>query len=661
MKKIISLILIFALLMVFVPAAQADQILPQVTLGYQQSLKPGTTNESVYAYTSGVVTAEGDLYVWGWNFWGQAGASASSEYIKTPKKLLSNVKKAVLGYHSAAITENGDLYVWGYGYMDQIGTGSDATANPTPRRVLTGVSDVALGAFHTVALTDGGEVYCWGANGSGQLGTGDNASRTKPTYIMGNAAKIYAIDKRTMVVTNNGAVYGWGSNGWGQLGVGDRNEHNKPTSAGLSNIQELEVGYFNTAALSKDGTLRITGYNHYGQVDGVGSWNGSYTSFQTIQYNVQDMTLGNYFVAAVLKNGSVWLQGDNSDGALGISDASAKRSVVLENVKQVNAGSGHILALTESGELYAWGFNLSGQVGNGKTVSQKTPVKILDNVASMDAALTDSAAVTKDGKVYFWGRNHMGQVGNGSTTNCLTPYYHETLSGAVDTTPPTQPPTEPPTEPSTEPTQPPTQPPAQTPTEPSTEPTTPIEKPDQPSEPEDYVNPFTDVEKETYYESAVQWAVQNGVTQGVTATTFAPNATCTRGQVVTFLWRASGSPEPAAQNNPFKDVAQGAYYYKAVLWAVEKGITQGTSSTTFSPDAPCTRGHVVTFLHRANAAPAPVARNPFKDVSVSAYYGNAVLWAVEKGVTQGTSPTTFSPDNPCTRGQIVTFLYRASS
>ena len=171
---------------------------------------------------------------------------------------------------------------------------------------------------------------------------------------------------------------------------------------------------------------------------------------------------------------------------------------------------------------------------------------------------------------------------------------------------------------------------------------------------------FDDVKDPSqYYYEPVYWAVEKGVTTGSSPTTFNPNAGCTRAQVVTFLWRAAGKPEPARTENPFNDVKADAYYYKAVLWAVEKGVTTGTSDTTFRPDATCTRGQIVTFLWRSNDQPEPTKTdNPFTDVKADQYYYKAVLWAVEKGITKGTSDTRFSPDSTCTRGQIVTFLYR---
>ena len=169
--------------------------------------------------------------------------------------------------------------------------------------------------------------------------------------------------------------------------------------------------------------------------------------------------------------------------------------------------------------------------------------------------------------------------------------------------------------------------------------------------------PFVDVPTGAYYYDAVAWAVENGVTNGTSATTFGPDVTCTRAQMVTFLWRAAGSPEPENTVNPFTDVSASAYYYDAVLWAVGEGITNGTSATTFSPDATVTRGQTVTFLWRKAGSPA-ASGNSFADVAADAYYATAVAWAAREGITSGTSATTFSPDNTCTRAQIVTFLWR---
>ena len=169
---------------------------------------------------------------------------------------------------------------------------------------------------------------------------------------------------------------------------------------------------------------------------------------------------------------------------------------------------------------------------------------------------------------------------------------------------------------------------------------------------------FVDVATGSYYEDAVDWAVGNGITQGTDDTHFSPDGICTRAQAVTFLWRAAGSPKPETRTMPFTDVPAGSYYYDAVLWAVENDITKGTSDTTFSPNMTCTRAQIVAFLWRSEKSPAAGTANPFADVKSAAYYADAVLWAAKKDITKGTTNTTFSPDADCTRAQIVTFLWR---
>ena len=171
------------------------------------------------------------------------------------------------------------------------------------------------------------------------------------------------------------------------------------------------------------------------------------------------------------------------------------------------------------------------------------------------------------------------------------------------------------------------------------------------------LNFFTDVHAEDYYYDAVLWAAQKGITGGMSDTLFAPNAACTRAQIVTFLWRAAGSPEPK-QLSTFGDVPADAYYAKAVAWAVENGITDGTSDTTFAPGTICTRAHGVTFLSRAAKANTTSGNSNFADVDANAYYASAVKWAVDNGITNGISSSLFGPDSSCTRAQIVTFLYR---
>lgn len=175
-----------------------------------------------------------------------------------------------------------------------------------------------------------------------------------------------------------------------------------------------------------------------------------------------------------------------------------------------------------------------------------------------------------------------------------------------------------------------------------------------------YENQFTDVKKGDWFYNSVLWAVNNKITSGLTETLFGPDVTCSRAQAVTFMWRAAGSPAPNNQEMPFSDVPDGAYYYKAVQWAVENKITAGLTATLFAPDAYCTRGQIVSFLWRGQGSPQVSSANPFTDVASNAYYYKAVLWAVENKITAGITPTTFCPDAYCTRAQIVAFLHRSA-
>lgn len=175
----------------------------------------------------------------------------------------------------------------------------------------------------------------------------------------------------------------------------------------------------------------------------------------------------------------------------------------------------------------------------------------------------------------------------------------------------------------------------------------------------DFLLPFSDVSPTDYYYEPIRWAVYNGIAEGVSQTRFGVDEPCSRAQIVTYLWHAAGSPTPRSTVNPFVDVLPGSYYYQAVLWAVENGITNGIGTNTFSPEMSVSRAQAMTYLHRSAGLVSSSYYAPFTDVSDNAYYASAVRWALSRGITNGTSPTTFSPDAPCTRAQIVTFLYRS--
>ena len=175
-------------------------------------------------------------------------------------------------------------------------------------------------------------------------------------------------------------------------------------------------------------------------------------------------------------------------------------------------------------------------------------------------------------------------------------------------------------------------------------------------------SPFLDVQNHNeYYYTPVLWAALNGITAGTDTTHFSPNQSCTRAQLVSFLWRAAGEPEPETTKSPFTDVQNpNEYYYKAVLWAAENGIAAGVGNNQFAPNQTCTRAQIVSFIYRASGDTETYTENPFTDVSPKDYYYKAVLWGAANGVVAGTSDTTFSPDETCTRAQGVSFLYRSN-
>ena len=169
---------------------------------------------------------------------------------------------------------------------------------------------------------------------------------------------------------------------------------------------------------------------------------------------------------------------------------------------------------------------------------------------------------------------------------------------------------------------------------------------------------FTDVDESAFFYEPVLWAVEEGITNGMTDTTFGPLELCNRAHIITFLWRANGSPKATTVVNPFMDVKEGDFYYDAVLWALENGITNGTAEYIFGATEPCTRAQAVSFLYRAEGKPAYTTENPFTDVAEGTFYYDAALWALENGVTTGATETTFNPDGNCSRAEIVTFLFR---
>lgn len=532
--------------------------------------------------------------------------------------------------------------------------------------------------------------------------TGESGKRSQPERIAENVASVY--NSGLAILKKDGSL--WGRFSITELGTEDEKSYKDYVKL-MDGVSSVSL-YGDVAAIIKtDGSLWMCGSNLTMQIgnDGAGDRHVQYSLYpETFDYyaqttpikildNVTCVSVGYNHTAAVTADGSLWMWGQNDEGQLGFSggNTTVKRSYpdrdlyydaqsvprkVMDGVVSVSAGWEYTAAVKADGSLWTWGNNAYGQLGNGTKENSATPVKVLENVAVVNTASGHTMAIKTDGSLWGWGNNWAGQLGNGGKANAIPDGYVSDLPNFIQTVP------------------------VKVATDVAAvngtyfmDAWTVIIKNDgsvwtagQMDDDEDLEIPeigwksstfvkatgnvkaalpgaftvsapakpaFTDVADSAYYAAPVAWAVEKGITAGTTETTFSPNNTCTTAQILTFLWRAKGQPEPTIANS-FTDVAESAYYYKAALWAYENGMVSGT---TFGGGTPCTRSQTVTYLWKLAGSPE-AAPSAFTDVASGAEYAPAVAWAVEKGVTGGTTATTFSPDNTCTRGQIVTFLYR---
>lgn len=385
-------------------------------------------------------------------------------------------------------------------------------------------------------------------------------------------------------------------------------------------------------------------------------------AYQTVPVQVAEdvmsVSCGNSFTAILKNDGILWMAGDGRLGKLGNGRMEGKsntwlRPSYLDTYVAVSCGNDHAMALLPDGTLQGWGENSSGALGTldlgSKSINRITgvisyykaypsPVSSFDQVTAVSCGTGQTIAIQADGTVWVWGYNDSGLIlGNGGQSNNLMDNSSlieaycpkiQTVPSKISGLKARQPGSF---------------------TPPPVSNIAPAAK-----------KAFTDVPEGEFYTEAVKWAVEKEITSGTGATTFSPNQKCTKGQIITFLWRAKGEPAPSSLFFYFKDVQMGDYCYESTLWASENGMTPGIKFLgEFKPDLPCTRAQAMLYIWQAVGEPAPTTKAVFKDVPVNADYAQAVAWAVEKGITSGTSETTFSPNAICTRGQIVTFLYRA--
>lgn len=524
---------------------------------------------------------------------------------------------SVCGYRAAMIDERGSLWMRGYGYPNGLfGDGENNAYYSDPVKGMEHVASVSCGDWGTAVIKTDGSLWMWGNPATDAAETPYPAVQTK---IMDDAAAVSCGDTHIAAIKTDGTLWAWGRNLSGAIGNGGAGDltdkagtvwQTVPVQV-LDDVVSVECGANITAAVRADGSLWMwgAGINGIGQsdvpvkiMDGVAS-----VSF----------TWYGWTAAVVKTDGTLWMWGylipvmKTQAGVTYWEWAKTGAPVkVMDAVAAVSLGRyDYFTYIKTDGSLWSFGGVFCGV---GKIVGRQDrewpwPLFLMENVAAVGCGNGYAVAIQSDGSLWSWGVGDAHRLAPQEFQ--ASPVRVKGLKAKV---------------------------PAFTPTAPT------------PSK-------FADVSSNAYYTRPVAWAVANGITSGTSSSAFSPNATCTNGQILTFLWRASGKQEPTIQN-PFSDITSGAYYYKAALWAYERGLVSGS---TFGADIPCTRAMTVTYLWKAGSGSSPLlSEAPFSDVPVDADYAAAVDWAVHQKITSGTSATTFSPNATCTRGQIVTFLHR---
>ena len=566
---------------------------------------------------------------------------------------------------SLAVTSSGDLYGWG---LNQIASKKYGGGNPgklfgsepfvkAPVKIMSGVKKVAASstelqpvmrvsksdAYGSISygqqpgivlmiIKENGDLYTWGDNTCYQLGKGYYEAEQDsydPYFVMSHVVDADTNDHACAAVTESGDLYFWGHN----MVYGNSNDatelYESPAKI-LSGVKDVELSEHNVVALKNDGSVWMMGSTYKGSMAREDSTAGGtlVNEMTKIMDGCTDIATGRGFTMALKSDGTLYGWGSNDYAALGAhwnTTYTASPIVVATGVRSVEAGNHNAYFIKNDNSLWVTGNGQQGQRGQGdntiyydtvtktEKLHQYYPERVDTDVRSVSAGVNHVLYLKNDGTMWGCGNDSGYKMGRGdvwgSTITLLDSPYHSaycwtpvlcglsygSYAGMFGTT-------------------------------------------------------FKDVADSAYFYDAVEWAVDQGITSGTTATTFSPYQTCTRAQIITFLWRAAGSPE--AQNlYGTWDVTADKYYFKAVQWAAEQNMIERFGS--FEPNAPCTRLMAVEFMWKAAGSP-DAASAGFDDVD-----SGAVNWAVAQGVTNGTSASAFSPDTTCTRGQIVTFLYRA--
>ena len=545
-----------------------------------------------------------------------AGASGLAPAPETPL--------AAGSYLSAYLTEDGELYTCGHNDGYQLGYEHTNAANHVQNefvKVMDDVVAVDFGWNQAAAITSDGSLWMWGSTGFGQLGFESSEDyQTTPRKVMDGVAQVSCGGNFTAVVKTDSSLWTFGYGYGGLLGNGQEVGESAQPQHILDDVVQVSCGATCAAAIQTDGSLWTWGNNPSGQLgfetDIQGGGVGARAADQCTPHKILEsgaayIECGNSSMALIKTDGSLWTWGNGPLGD-GTRESTSEHQHILDDVVQVSLsmdGSSAYYAIQSDGSLWAWGSNGSGSLGfKSGNVSgqylQTIPRKLLDGVAAVATGGIHTIALMTDGSLWAWGFDNCGAQGRGSNISiCYSPSKVldnvRSASGAQETTQETA-----------------------------------------------EGAGFTDVSSSDYFAQAVGWAVTNGITQGTGGGAFSPENTVTRAEAVTFLWRSAGEPEPAATASPFTDVTDSsAYYYDAVLWAVEQGITQGVGDGRFNLTGTLTYEQIFTFLCRFAGQSAGGA----------GWSAAAVNWAQDNGLTDGLAYTAAAP---CPRSDVVYCLWK---